>query len=532
MNTLTMPSETVERPDSTVLSQIQTVLLVLGDQLNENHSLFGQPSTTRLIVLMEVASEQTYVLQHRAKSVLFFKAMRLFARQLQHQKHLVWYIRLTDPDNTQIFEGNIRQLLAACPQVNRLEYIEPDEWRLDRQFADWSTRLGVSVVCHTAEHFLTSRTDLAELMGNRKHWLMEHFYRTMRRRYGLLLDDTGQPTGGKWNFDQENRAKPPKGHCFPTIPTFQTDFSAEIETLASARLPGFGSYDGLKYVPVTRGQALEALEDFATHRLAHFGLYQDTMISDEPFGYHSLLSFPLNVKLLHPLEVVNRCIEEWHRHPDRISIAQVEGFVRQIIGWREYIRGIYWAKMPDYAETNTFNAQAPLPDWYWTAETRMNCLHQCIRGSLRHGYAHHIQRLMITGNFATLTGTRPSDINAWYLGIYIDALEWVQLPNTHGMSQFADNGLIATKPYVSAGAYIQRMSDYCTGCAYNVKKRHGPDACPFNSLYWYFLSIHERHLSANPRMAQMYATLRKFGPAEREAILTQAQQYLERINTL
>jgi len=478
--------------------------------------------------LLEVQSEQTYVRHHVQKVALFFAAMRAFAAERAAEGHRVEVVRITEavPD----FATGLRRLIDATG-ATRLELQQPDEWRLDQQFAQLEAQLGLPIEVVPSEHFLTTRDEAGQLFGSAKHWLMERFYRQMRTRHRVLLTTDGKPEGGAWNYDAENRSPAAKApRSYPPPPDFPNDYSEVLADIQAAGLDVFGSPEVAPHYPITRAQALQLLEHFIQHALPHFGQTQDVMLTDQPLLHHSLLSFALNVKLLHPREVI-AAAEEAYRQ-DRAPLAAVEGFIRQILGWREYMRGVYWAKMPDYAHTNFFGADRPLPHYYWTGETRMACVRAAVTDSLDRAYAHHIQRLMVTGNWATLIGVAPAEINAWYLGIYADALEWVQLPNTHGMSQWADGGLVATKPYVSGGTYLKRMSDYCRGCAYDPEVRTGPSACPFNSLYWHFLHRHEAKLARNPRMAQMYATWRKMAPDTQAALLAQAEHYLATVNEL
>lgn len=517
-------------------TRYHTLRLLLGDQLNLQHSWFRQTDDGILYVLMEIRPEQEYVWHHVRKIQLFFSAMRHMAAALRQSGHQVRYFRLDDTDNRQSFEANCDALLAQHG-ITAFEYQLPDEYRLDVQLATYADALrkrGVAVAVADTEHFLTQRSDLAGFFAGKKQWLMERFYRHMRVRHNLLMDGA-QPVGGTWNYDAENRNPPPgKGYVFPKRPQFGHQADEVVPVLNALGIQHVGSPlpDRESEYPVTRAQALTVLQDFIQHHLPRFGLYQDSMQANAPYLHHSLLSFPLNAKLISPLEVVQAVEAAYHAAPDRYPLPAVEGYIRQIIGWREYMRGIYWALMPDYALTNHLQAQTPLPQWYWTGHTRMRCLSQVIGQSLGFGYAHHIQRLMVTGNFATLIGARPADINAWYLGIYVDALEWVQLPNTHGMSQFADGGRIATKPYVSSAAYINRMTDYCRGCHYDPRERTGPRACPFNSLYWHFLARNEGRLGSNPRMGQMYANWRRQPEAQRKALLEQAEMYLGQLEAL
>ena len=362
---------------------------------------------------------------------------------------------------------------------------------------------------------------------------MEHFYRRIRRESGWLMDADGQPTGGRWNFDAENRKAMPAGVQPPAPRLFDNplcDARARLER-HGIRTIGRLAGDSLTW-PVDRQQSLQLLEDFVERLLPEFGPYQDALTDRGWSLFHSRLSFSLNVKLLSPREVVEAVLEAWRAQPERYPLACVEGFVRQVIGWREFMRGIYWTRMPAYAGLNELDHQRPLPAFYWTGETRMACMAQAIGQSLEHAYAHHIQRLMVTGNFALLAGVHPDQVDEWYLGIYIDALHWVELPNTRGMSQFADGGVVASKPYVSSGNYLNKMGDHCANCHYDVKKRTGERACPFNALYWHFMHRHQARLERNPRIGMVYRSWARMEPATRSALLEHAERMLESIDTL
>jgi deoxyribodipyrimidine photolyase-related protein len=361
---------------------------------------------------------------------------------------------------------------------------------------------------------------------------MEAFYRRMRKRCDVLMEGE-QPAGGGWNFDTENR-RPYDGRVpIPPPLVFENDVSGIVDMIRRCKVKTFGAIEPKQLIwPIDRPQALKLLKAFIAAGLPHFGTYQDAMTVKSWSLFHSRLSFALNTKILHPLEVIAAAVNAWEKDPQRIAIPQVEGFVRQILGWREYMRGVYWALMPDFAGMNFFGHDLPLPDFYWTAETRMACLAAAIGQSLKHAYAHHIQRLMITGNFALLAGVHPDEVDAWYLGIYIDAIQWVELPNTRGMSQFADGGMVATKPYVSSANYIRKMSDYCTSCGYDPKARHGEGACPFNSLYWGFYARNRDKFESNPRISMMYRTWDRMAAAERKRILRQAEICRRDLNRL
>lgn len=509
----------------------QTLRLILGDQLNPRHSWFRTVDPSAAYVMMEVLPETGYVTHHVQKAAGFFAAMRHFAAQMQAQGHRFIYFRLDDPENRQSFEDNIRSILKSL-KFERFEYQLPDEYRLDRQLSIFADSLGIPIAVQDTEHFLTARDEVREFFKQRKTYVMEAFYRHVRQKYGILMEN-GEPRGGRWNFDAENRESLPPGAAAPAALEFRHDVSDIVEMLARMQVKTIGRIDPANFPwPLSREEALAALDHFLAHHLPHFGRYQDAMAEQHPFLFHSRLSFAMNTKMLAPLEIVEKTLAYWEDNPDSADLAQVEGFVRQVIGWREYLRGIYWAKMPEYAQLNYFNHQNKLPQFYWTGDTRMNCLKQVITQSLDKAYAHHIQRLMVAGNFALLAGVHPDAVDEWYLGIYIDAIQWVEITNTRGMSQFADGGIAATKPYVSSANYIHKMSDYCVSCPYDFSKRHGENACPFNSLFWDFHETHRPLLENNPRIGMMYRTLDKMGKEEREKIRRQAALYKQQIDKL
>ncbi|ABG58331.1 cryptochrome/photolyase family protein [Cytophaga hutchinsonii] len=509
----------------------KTLRLILGDQLNINHSWFKEVNTDVVYVLMEVRSETDYVWHHIQKVAAFFSTMRTFANELKENKHTVIYLKLTDACNLQCFDKNCDWLIAEHA-ITHFEYQLPDEYRVDQLLAAYSKSLSISHATYDTEHFLTSRNELGAFFKGKKVYLMESFYRYMRKKHGLLMQGT-EPLNGQWNYDAENRKKLPANHKAVAPMIFTNDVTGIISELAKTNIITIGTIDARNFVwPVSRRQSLALLDFFVKECLPLFGTYQDAMVPEEWSLYHSRLSFSMNCKLLSPLEVVNRAIEEWSMRKNKIAYNQLEGFVRQIIGWREYMRGMYWLKMPDFATLNYLENKNKLPDWYWTGKTKMNCLRNAINQSLHYAYAHHIQRLMITGNFALLAGVDPAEVDQWYLGIYIDALEWVEITNTRGMSQFADGGLIGTKPYVSSAAYIDKMSHYCKGCYYDKAKKTGAKACPFNSLYWNFYSNHEAKLSKNPRIGMMYNVWNKMKPDVKAELLQQADYYLTHINEL
>lgn len=517
-------------PTPTAPHGAHTLRLVLGDQLNPQHSWFQQVDAQVVYVLMEVRQETDYVLHHAQKILAIFAAMRNLAHQLRTAGHRVRYVALDDASNRQSIPDNLTAL-AAHYGAQHVQWQQPDEWRLDAQLQDWASTSGLHCSVVDSEHFLTARNDLATQMHGRRQWLMEHFYRSMRRRYRLLLDEHDQPAGGQWNFDHDNRKPWPGTPPAPTDWRPTHDHRALWAMLQRCGVHSLGEpqADAVRW-PLNRAEALACLEAFITHALPHFGDYEDAMASQAPRLFHSLLSFSLNVKMLHPLEVLQRAEAAWRT--GHAPLAAVEGFVRQILGWREYVRGIYWAHMPGYEQRNALGHQLPLPHWFWSGDTRMRCLQLSIRQSLQTAHAHHIQRLMVIGNFALLAGLDPAALHHWYLGIYIDAFEWVELPNTLGMSQRADGGLIATKPYVSSAAYLQRMGDYCQGCAYNPKLKTGPRACPFNALYWDFFARHAETLGSNHRLALVYRQWQKMPPEQQTALQAHAQQVRQQLDTL
>ena len=507
-----------------------TLRLVLGDQLNPGHSWFRTVDPRVVHVFMEVRQETGYVLHHAQKIIAIFAAMRDFARQLRAAGHRVRYVALDDPSNRHSIPENLAALVQHYA-ARRLEWQSPDEWRLDVQLRSWAAQQQLTTEEVGSEHFLTARHELAELFAGRKQWLMEHFYRHMRRRFGLLMDAQGEPEGGQWNFDHDNRKPWPGTPPEPVDARPEHDHRELWAMLERCGVSSFGDPQAAQMRwPVNRGEALACLEHFIQTALPHFGDFEDAMSSTSPRLFHSLLSFALNVKMLHPLEVVRRA--EAAYRAGQAPLAAVEGFVRQIAGWREYVRGIYWAHMPGYDERNALGHHLPLPRWFWSGETGMRCLQHAIGQSLRTAHAHHIQRLMVIGNFALLAGLDPQALHRWYLGVYIDAFEWVALPNTLGMSQWADGGIIATKPYVSSAAYIRRMSDYCQGCRYDHKQRIGDRACPFNALYWDFFARHEPLLGGNHRLGMVYRQLRKMPTPERDALQAQAAGIRARLEVL
>jgi len=502
--------------------------VVLGDQLSDDLTALSDLDPARDIVLMmEVQAENTVVGHHKQKIVLVLSAMRHFAGALRARGVTVDYVKLDAPDNTGDFATEIRRAVARH-RPSRLIVTEPSEWRVRTLVEGWEALTGVPVEVRADLRFFATHARFAAWAQGRRAWRMEHFYREMRREHGLLIED-GQPAGGEWNYDQANRKRLPAGAVPPTRLRITPDaITREVMALVQQRFTDhFGALEDFGW-PVTRAEALLALDDFIVNGLPSFGDYQDTMKAGAPFLFHSLLAPALNLGLLSPREVCRAAQAAWRS--GAAPLNAVEGFVRQILGWREYVRGVYWTLMPDYADRNALDATRKLPEFYWTGDTAMRCLREAIRGTARYAYSHHIQRLMVTGNFALLAGVAPREVERWYLAVYADAFEWVEMPNTLGMAIFADGGQMASKPYAASGAYIDKMSDFCSGCAYDVKQKTGRNACPFNYLYWAFLIRQKDRLCGVPRLAMPYRTLAGWPPARQAAILAEADAFLNRVD--
>ncbi|PJG57888.1 cryptochrome/photolyase family protein [Aeromonas cavernicola] len=502
--------------------------LILGDQLNASHSWFRTPDPTVYYLIAELRQETDYCRHHRQKVLAFFAAMRAFAAALTQAGHQVCYLTLDDtahwPDLPSLLESQLQQ-----HQASSFAWQSPDEWRLANQLTQWAAALPLATREVDSEHFLTPRDGWQRYPHSR----MEFFYRTLRKQYQVLLDAAGHPLGGRWNFDGDNRAKLPRDCPIPAPLLFANkvhDIDAML-TRHGVQTIGQADANALPW-PVTRRQSRQLLDHFLSHLLPSFGRYQDALSERGWSLFHSRLSFSLNSKMLHPLEVIRAAEAHWQANQQLITLPQVEGFIRQILGWREFVRALYWEKMPAYRDSNFLHAQRPLPPYFWHGQTKMACVRHAITQSLEHGYAHHIQRLMVTGNFALLAGINPTEVDEWYLGIYVDAIEWVELPNTRGMSQFADGGLMGSKPYASSGAYLDRMGHYCKGCHYQVKARSGEGCCPFNPLYWHFLWRHRDRLGSNARLALPYANWDAQPQAQQQAVLATAEHYLSQLASL
>ncbi|MBT6378510.1 MAG: cryptochrome/photolyase family protein [Flavobacterium sp.] len=500
--------------------------LILGDQLNTNHSWFQEKDTDTIYCLFEMRQETDYVQHHIQKVVGFFSAMRSFSSELSAKNHKVIYYKINDQRNKQDLVKNLLQIIQE-EEIVQFEYLSPDEYRLDKQLTEFCKSISIKNTVFDTEHFYTDRSELKNFYEGKKLYVMENFYRYMRKKHHVLMEGS-KPEGGEWNYDKSNRKKWKKETLIPPYKIFLKDVSELVNEIKIADIQTIGNINIKNFeYPTTRNEVLDQLEYFCSHLLIYFGDFQDAMHTDEVNLYHSRISFAMNIKLISPKEVIEKVLETYRHAKNEIHISQVEGFIRQIIGWREYMRGMYWALMPSYKELNVLNNQNKLPNFFWTGKTKMNCLKNTINNSLDNAYAHHIQRLMITGNFALLMQLHPDEVDAWYLGIYNDAIEWVQLTNTRGMSQFADGGKIATKPYVSSANYIDKMSNYCGSCYYNKKEKTTPKACPFNSLYWNFLDDKREQLSKNRRMGMMYSLLNKIPASDLASIKEKAQHIIE-----
>ncbi len=496
--------------------------LVLGDQISDARlsSLRDLDPRCDVVLMAEVMSEASYVRHHKQKFALVFSAMRQFAERLREGGADVRYVRLDDPANAQTLNGEVMRALKSGV-FKRVVITEPGEWRLAQAFDALAHTAPVPVEIRPDDRFICARSDFEAWALDRGELRMEFFYRQMRRKTGLLMEGD-KPVGGRWNFDTENRKRLPAGRGVPERHLIEPNsLTRQVMGEMAARFPdNFGAMEAFNF-PTNPEEAEATLDRFITRLLPEFGDWQDFMRAGEPWMWHAHISAGMNLGLIDPLDACRRAEAEYRA--GRAPLNAVEGFVRQILGWREYVRGIYWLKGPHYRESNALGADRRLPWAYWSGETRMACVADVVRVTRDHAYAHHIQRLMVTGNLAMLLGVHPDEINDWYMVVYADAYEWVELPNTHGMATFADGGVMSSKPYAASGSYINRMSNYCGSCAYDVKDRLGEDACPFNALYWDFLIRNQDKLAANPRMAMPYRTVSRMAPADLSAIRSKAE---------
>jgi len=505
------------------------LILILGDQLDLHGSVLKDFNRdTDEFIMIESSNEAQYVWSHKAKVALFLSAMRHFAIELEEQQYPLTYIKESTLSIVEVLREQLKK-----KGVKRLVCTEPGEWRLKIAIEQLAQDLNIDLDMREDNHFYCSHQEFLTWATGKKELRLEYFYRLMRKTHHILVDANGDPEGGQWNFDQDNRKPyPKKGPGIIDAPSsfVPDEITQEVMAYVVKTYPDHpGSLENFNW-PVTRKQALEALDYFVEYRLRNFGIFQDAMWTDTPFGWHSILSSSLNLKLLNPREVVNAVLVAWKKYS--LDLSDVEGFIRQILGWREFVRGMYYLDMPKMAQDNFYEHKRKLPAWYWTGQTKMACMQDAIGQTLQYGYAHHIQRLMVTGNFALLAEILPSEVCDWYLAIYVDAIEWVELPNTAGMALFANGGRFTSKPYIASGAYIKRMSNYCSSCKYKPDVRFGESACPITTLYWNFLIKHRDEFEASPRTRLMTANLKRISDDDQKEITLHAKQILSNLDAL
>ncbi len=506
---------------------LKTLRFILGDQLSRQISSLNDVNKQKdIIFLCEVSDEATYVKHHKKKIVFIFSAMRHFAKSLEAEGFQVEYVTLAKPRQSTSFSDALKSAVKKH-NIEKVVITEPSEYRVLKEVQNFEKTLNLPVAILEDCRFLCSKAEFEQWAQNKDTLRMEYFYRYMRKKHHILLQND-KPEGGKWNLDAQNREAADPRLKIPAPFKASPDKITQtvMELVDSHFSEHFGDIEPFHYA-VTRQDALQALDNFIDERLERFGAYQDAMLEDEDWLYHSHISFYINIGLLSPMECIKAAEEAYYYN--NAPLNSVEGFIRQILGWREYVRGIYWLKMPDYAKENFLEAKNHLPELYWTGETKLNCLKQCIKNTKRNAYAHHIQRLMVLGNFALLMGVHPNYVNEWYLIVYADAFEWVEMPNVTGMILFADGGLLASKPYCASGAYINKMSNYCKNCAYKVSVKNGKDACPFNYLYWDFLHRNKTKLKNNQRLKMPYHTLDKMSDEKISAIKKDAEEFMKAI---
>jgi deoxyribodipyrimidine photolyase-related protein len=524
---------------------MRNLIFILGDQLSfAISSLEGFDPKKDAVLMTEVHEEASYVGHHKKKLVLIFSAMRNFAKEIADLGFTVHYTKLDDPKNQHNFIKELKKNIEQY-RPQKVVITEPSEYRVLKMFDQFFSENLIEYEIRNDTRFIASHHEFANFVKEKKQLLMENFYHLMRKKTGLLMEKSPKnspnnspknyqlkPIGGKWNYDQQNRQSMPKDIKAKPLLKIQrgeiiAKIIAEVIDLVNKKFPkNFGQTDNFLYA-ISASEANAQFDDFIENRLANFGIYQDAMREDIDFGFHSVISAYINIGLLDPLAICKRVEQAYLQ--GQCDLASAEGFIRQIIGWREYVRGIYWHFMPNYKELNYFDAQKNLPEFYWDSDkTNLNCLKNVIKQTHDNAYSHHIQRLMITGNFALLCEISPAQINDWYLAVYIDAFEWVELPNTHGMAIYADGGIVASKPYCASGNYINKMSNFCKNCFYDVKKTTGKNACPFNYLYWNFLIKHQDKLKKNARLFYPYANLARKSKEEIDIIQESAQDLFEK----
>lgn len=501
--------------------------VILPDQLSHSISSISHISKNDdLILIAEVDQEFTYVKHHKKKIAFLISAMRHFSQELRQKGFNVLHTQIESAKNTHSITSEVEQAVKAH-SVSSVIVTHPGEYRILEYIKNWEKSFKVPVEILPDSRFLSTPEEFSEWASDKKQLRMEFFYRNMRQKHNILMNN-GKPEGGKWNYDSANRKPPKSGLDIPkSFVKKPNDLTQSIMSIVAKRYDDhFGNLEPF-YFAVNRDQAIQALKKFISERLPLFGDYQDAMIENEPWMFHAHIGFYLNCGLLLPIECIHAAEQAYT--DKKAPLNAVEGFVRQILGWREYIRGIYWLKMPEYEHLNFFEASRKLPEFYWTGETKMNCLKQCVTETKENAYAHHIQRLMVLGNFALIAGLSPKEVNEWYLIVYADAYQWVELPNVSGMVLYADGGFLASKPYAAGGSYINKMSNYCKNCVYSVTKKEGPDACPFNYLYWDFLIRNRKQLQSNQRIGMMYHTYDRMDESKKAAIQQDSKLFLDQI---
>jgi deoxyribodipyrimidine photolyase-related protein len=508
---------------------MKNLRFIFSDQLSHSISSLTDVSKEDIILLCEVLEEASYVKHHPKKIAFLFASMRHFAEELEERGYQIRYIKLTDPSNTQTLNGEISRAVDES-KVSQIIITEPSEYRLKIMTDTWHKLLNIPIVIRSDNRFFCSHEEFNIWAQGKKQLRMEYFYREMRKKYQILMDSPGSPIGGQWNYDKENRKPPVQGLKSPTRISHQKSSILQevLEMVATKFSHHFGVLEPFHYA-VTRKQALIELEDFIYRILPNFGAYQDAMVQGEVYLYHSLLSSYINAGLLMPLEICQ--VAEKAYKNGCASLNSVEGFIRQILGWREFVRGIYWLKMPEYRDLNYLDANRNLPAFYWGAKTHMGCISEAVGHTKIHAYSHHIQRLMVTGNFALIAGLDVKQVQEWYLAVYSDAFEWVEMPNTLGMALFGDGGIVGSKPYAASGKYINKMSNFCDKCYYDPNEMLGEKACPFNALYWDFLDRNRHKLEFNQRLPYVYSTWDKFTAEKQSSIRNKAINILELMNT-
>ncbi|RKF17514.1 cryptochrome/photolyase family protein [Alginatibacterium sediminis] len=509
--------------------------LIQEDQLNHDHSWFSQVDNNTFYLFLELRQKFSTGTQHVQKVCALYAAMETFANELQNNGHQVIYLNL---DDTQQYAGleHLLQHITEHHEIDFFDYQHADDYASQQQLVNLNLSSRVEQCCYDSEHFFLAHNELKNYFVAAKASRMELFYRKMRKRFDILMDGD-QPEGQRWNFEVNGQQKIKSQHVseIPEPLCFCNPVTEILKRLERHNIKTIGRCEKVLLWPVTRGQAIELLAYFCSHLLPSFGLHHDTLNSNSPFQwslFHSRLSFALNCKLISPQLVLTFALQMYRENPQLISLSQIERFVRQLLGWREFVRGIYWANMPEYQESNALGASQNLPSFFSNGQTKMNCLRHCIAQSLEFAYAHHGQRLMVLGNFCLISGIEPKQVDQWFLTTFIDAMPWVQLPNSHGMSQFADGGLVASKPYAASANYVHKMSDYCGSCHYKHQQKHGDKSCPFNSLYWSFMIKHREHFEQYSRLAMLYKNWDRQPNNEQTAILEQARCYSEELDFL